>query len=187
VQIPLKITEIKEWENGLEAWVTGELVDERTITFFDADYAVNKDKYEIGKTMDFIIGALAYFAKEPESKGFKFEGQQAIDFKAKLGEEPEYDEEGNVKPVEFSTESLCAFLQAGHAPDDVEFITTVEEVKTITALGNNYWSFNTIYRGEDDNEEEIPTYVLKSEENNSLNEATQLQGLLWLTGYLVRN
>ncbi len=186
VLIPLKITEIKEWENGLEAWVTGELVDERTITFFDADYAVNKDKYEIGKPMDFIIGALAYFAKEPESKGFKFEGQQAIDFKAKLGEEPEYDEEGNVKPVEFSTENLCAFFQAGHAPDDVEFITTVEEVKTITALGNNYWSFNTIYRGEDDNEEEIPTYVLKSEENNSLNEATQLQGLLWLTGYLVR-
>ena len=137
--------------------------------------------------MDFIIGALAYFAKEPESKGFKFEGQQAIDFKAKLGEEPEYDEEGNVKPVEFSTENLCAFFQAGHAPDDVEFITTVEEVKTITALGNNYWSFNTIYRGEDDNEEEIPTYVLKSEENNSLNEATQFQGLLWLTGYLVRN
>lgn len=187
VLIPLKITEIKEWENGLEAWVTGELADERTITFFDADYAVNKDKYEIGKIMDFIIGALAYFANEPESKGFKFEGQQAIDFKAKLGEKPEYDEEGNVKPVEFSTESLCAFLQAGHAPDDVEFITTVEEVKTITALGNNYWSFNTIYRGEDDNEEEIPTYVLKSEENNSLNEATQLQGLIWLTGYLVRN
>ena len=186
VQIPLKITEIKEWENGLEAWVTGELVDERTITFFDADYAVNKDKYEIGKTMDFIIGALAYFAKEPESKGFKFEGQQAIDFKAKLGEEPEYDEEGNVKPVEFSTERLCAFLQAGHAPDDVEFITTVEEVKTITALGNNYWSFNTIYRGEDDNEEEIPTFILKSEKNNSLDKATQLQGLLWLTGYLVR-
>ena len=35
VLIPLKITEIKEWENGLEAWVTGKLVDERTITFFD--------------------------------------------------------------------------------------------------------------------------------------------------------
>ena len=35
VLIPLKITQIKEWENGLEAWVTGTLVDERTITFFD--------------------------------------------------------------------------------------------------------------------------------------------------------
>lgn len=35
VLIPLKITEIKEWENGLEAWGTGKLVDERTITFFD--------------------------------------------------------------------------------------------------------------------------------------------------------
>ena len=47
-------------------------------------YAVNKDKYEIGKPMDFIIGALAYFAKEPESKGFTFEGQQAIDLRQNL-------------------------------------------------------------------------------------------------------
>lgn len=106
--------------------------------------------------MDFIIGALAYFAKEPE-----------------------YDEEGNVKPVEFSSESLCAFLQVGHAPDDVEFITTVKEVKSIEALGHTYWTFKTIYRGGEDNEEEIPTYALKSEKNNSLDEASQLQGLLY--------
>ena len=24
--IPLKITEIEEWKNGLEAWITGELI-----------------------------------------------------------------------------------------------------------------------------------------------------------------
>ena len=97
------------------------------------------------------------------------------------------DEEGNVKPVEFSTESLCAFLQACHAPDDVEFITTVDDVKTVSALGHTYWTFKTIYRGGEDNEEEIPTYVLKSEKNNSFDKARQLQGLLWLTGYLARN
>lgn len=118
--LPLKITEIKEWDNELEGWITAEFADGRSLTFFDADYAINKDKYEIGKSYDFIIGALAYYAAEPETKGFKFEGQQAIDFKAKMGEEPEYDEDGNVKSVEFSTANLCAFLQAGHAPDEVE-------------------------------------------------------------------
>ena len=110
----------KEWGNGLEGWITAELTDGRRLTFFDADYAINKGTYEIGKSYDFVIGALAYRAEEPESKGFKFEGQQAIDFKAKLGEEPEYDENGNVKPVEFSTATLCAFLQVGHAPDEEE-------------------------------------------------------------------
>lgn len=182
--IPLKITEIEEWKNGLEAWITGELEDERFITFFDTDYAVNKDTYEIGKIYNFIIGGLAYFAKEPESKGFKFEGQQAIDFKAKLGEAPEYDEGGNVIPIEFSTESLCVFIQSGDVPDDAEFITTVDNIKTVEALGNDFWNFDIIYRGEEYNEVKIPTFVLKSKENMSLDTATQLQGYLWLTGYL---
>ena len=136
IVLSLEITEIKEWENGLEGWITAELPDGGSLTFFDADYAINKEKYEIGQSYDFILGALAYFAEEPESKGFKFEGQKAIDFKEKIGEEPDYDEEGNVKPVEFSTASLCAFLQAGHAPDEAEFITTVDDVKTVIALGH---------------------------------------------------
>lgn len=81
-----------------------------------------------------------------------------------MGEEPEYDEDGNVKPVEFSTANLCAFLQAGHAPDEVEYISTVEEVKSVTAMGKNFWSFNVIYRSEEDESVEIPTFVLKSSE-----------------------
>ena len=75
ILLPLKITEIKEWDNGLEGWITAELSDGRSLTFFDADYAINKEKYEIGQSYDFILGALAYYAAEPESKGFKFEGQ----------------------------------------------------------------------------------------------------------------
>lgn len=186
ILLPLKITEIKEWDNGLEGWITAELSDGRGLTFFDVDYAINKEKYEIGQSYDFILGALAYYATEPESKGFKFEGQQAIDFKAKMGEEPEYDEDGNVKPVEFSTASLCAFLQAGHAPDEVEYISTVEEVKSVKAMGKNYWNFNVIYRSEEDESEEIPTFVLKSPDNAEIQKADQLQGILWLTGYLAR-
>ena len=122
---------------------------------------------------------LEYSKTEPESKGFKFEGQQAIDFKAKLGEDPEYDEEGNVIPIEFSTESLCVFSQSGDVPDDAEFITTVDNIKTVEALGNDFWNFDIIYRGEEYNEVKIPAFVLKSKENMSLDTATQLQGYLW--------
>lgn len=183
-RITLKISKIQEWENGLEGWITAELVDGRWLTFFDTGFAINKDKYEIGKNYDFIIGALAYSAHEPESKGFTFEGQKAIDFKAKFGEEPEYDENGNVKPIEFSTEQLCAFLQRGHAPDEAEFITTVDEVRAVKAFGKDFWKFDVIYRSEEDDGIKIPTFVIQSNENQSIKKAKQLQGILWLTGYL---
>ena len=182
----LKIIEITEWDNGLEAWITAELNDGRNFTFFDADYSINKDKYETGKSYDFIIGALAYSAEEPESKGFKFEGQQAIDFKAKMGEEPEYDENGNVKPIEFSTANLCAFLQGIRAPDEVEYISTVENIKTVKAFGNSFWKFDVIYRSEDEDNVKVPIFVLQSKDNTELSKATQIQGILWLTGYLVK-
>lgn len=182
--LSLKITEIKEWNNGLEAWLTAEVSDDMELTFFDADYAINKEKYKIGNFYEFIIGAFGYFAEEPESKGFTFEGQKAIDFNAKMGKAPDYDEEGNVKPIEFSTENLCAFLQTKKAPDEAEFITTVKTVKSVNSFGKDFWTFNVIYRTYEDDEIEIPTFVLKSEENESIQKAKQLQGLLWLTGYL---
>lgn len=184
--IPITITEIKEWTNGLEAWIEGELSDGRPITFFDADYALNKEKYEVGKSYDFIIGCLSYTAEEPESKGFKFEGQQAIDFKAKMGEEPEYDEDGKVKPIEFSTASLCAFMQAGHAPDEVEFISTIEEVQEVQSFDKIFWKYDVIYRAEGDTETLIPMYTLKTDENKSLEKADQIQGVAWITGYLAK-
>ncbi len=185
LRLSLKISEIKEWENGLEGWITGELPDGRKLTFFDADFAITKEKYEVGETCNFYLAAFAYSAKEPESKGFKFEGQKAIDFKAKLGEEPEYDEDGNVKPVEFSTETLCAFMQTGPAPDEAEYITTVDEVKSVKAFGKNFWTFDVIYRNGDDDSVKIPAFVLQSAENESILNATQLQGMLWLVGYVV--
>lgn len=49
ILLPLKITEIKDWDNGLEGWITAELPDERSLTFFDVDYTINKEKYEIGQ------------------------------------------------------------------------------------------------------------------------------------------
>ena len=186
IMLPLKITEIKEWENGLEAWITGVLENESEITFFDADYALNKEKYETGKSYNFIIGALAYTASESESKGFKFEGQKAIDFKAKMGEEPEYDEEGNVKPVEFSTEKLCAFMQMGHAPDEAKYISTVEKVNSVKAFGKDFWKFDVVDRTSGEAEILIPTFTLKNKENKDLKKAAQIEGILWVTGFLAK-
>lgn len=186
VKIPLKIVNILEWTNKLEAWITGEIEDGRTITFFDADYAINKASYQIGKIYDFMIGALAYTAEEPETKGFDFEGQKAIDFKAKLGEEPDYDEDGNVKPLHFSTEKLCSFMQWGnHAPDEAEFISVVDDIKTVNYLGKSFYNFGVIFRTEDEEEDiVIPCFYKIEDDTPDLSNATQLQGVLWLCGFL---
>ena len=96
-----------------------------------------------------------------------------------------YDEDGNVKPVEFSTETLCAFMQTGPAPDEAEYITTVDEVKSVKAFGKSFWTFDVIYRNGDEDSVKIPAFVLQSAENESILNATQLQGLLWLVGYVV--
>jgi len=187
VRLPVKITEIKEWTNGLEAWVTGEIPDDRMICFFDTDYSLNKDKYKVGDTYDFIIGALAYHAEEMKSKGFDLEGQKAIDFKAKIGEAPEYDEKGNVLPVHFSTEKLCAFIQfVKGAPDEAEFITTVDSVSEISSLGKTYYHFDIKLNSndEDDDHISIPCYVKKNDETKEIVHAPQIQGYLWITGYM---
>ena len=131
-----------------------------------------------------MIGALAYLADEPKQKGFLIEGQKAVDFRTRLGQEPEYDENGNIKPVEISTESLCAFMQVCASPDDVEFISTVEKFETVDSFDDSFWKFHVIHRKMDE-DDEIPTYIKKTDQNKSLEKVTQLQGVLWLTGYLV--
>ena len=59
------------------------------------------------------------------------------------------------------------------------------EVKSVKAFGKNFWTFYLIYRNGDDDSVKISTFVLQSEENESIQKATQLEGLLWLTGYAV--
>lgn len=39
---------------------------------------------------------------------------------------------------------------------------------------------------DEDESAEIPTFVLNSSENDGIQNAEQLQGLLWLTGYLAK-
>lgn len=52
---------ITEHHNGLEALLTVEIPGQE-ICFFDLDYIVNKDKYQIGHKYDFYMAAFAYHA-----------------------------------------------------------------------------------------------------------------------------
>lgn len=121
----VKILDVLEWDNRIEATVkcryTNEEGDECDFHFFATDYYFNKELYSLGNEVEIALAASSGNAHVP-SKGFSFEGQKAVDFLAKLGKEPTFDENGNVEPVNFSTEKLIAFLPHDEkCPDEAEF------------------------------------------------------------------
>lgn len=128
-RVRMKIENIYEWENGCEATIEAECHD-RTYIFFDADYADHKYEYEIGKEYEFELTAFAYKAEiMPEKdRSFRFEGEKAIDYRKKLGEEPEYDEDGNVKPITFDMSKMVAYFPDYKWKGDAELQAPVSNV-----------------------------------------------------------
>lgn len=57
--VDVKISEIKEWSTKGEAVIEGS-VSGISMSFFDAFYFLNKDKYKIGNTYPFNLAALAH-------------------------------------------------------------------------------------------------------------------------------
>ena len=122
--IHVTILEIIEWDNRVEAnikclYKTND--EEFIFCFFATDYFINKELYRKGETIEIGLAASSgniSFA----SRGFSFEGKKAEDFLAKIGQQPTYDKEGNIEPVNFSTEKLIAFLpHDDKCPDTAEF------------------------------------------------------------------
>ena len=144
--VHVKIRKINEWENGLEATVEGELESGDIISFFDTDYLLHKDEYKIGKFCWFSLAGFAYTAEvlEKGAADFEFSGQEALDFNAKTGEEPEYDEEGNVKPVRFCLDNLVAYFPR-ECPDDAEFQSPLTGTKKNIKIFRNKTCFRVQY------------------------------------------
>lgn len=194
--IPIRITNIIEWSNKLEAWIAGDIAlkgedgeeDGRSIEFFDADYVLHKGEYKIGEVYNFCIGALAYVVKENNRKEFSLEGKDATDFRAKIGQDDEYDENGVVKPVTFFLDQCCAIMQYDtYAPDEAEFLSTVEKVDTIQCFEKDFYYFDILLKETsiDEPVARIPCFVRKCDKNAHITSAKQLQGLIWIAGYKV--
>jgi hypothetical protein len=181
-KIKLKVTDIKEWSNGVEAVIECETENEHTISFFDTQYFKNKDKYKIGKIYAFTIAALSYNVEILHDKSFSFEGQKAIDWLAKIRKKPTYDVLGNIEPVVFDLSNLVTYLPRNEYPDDAEFQSPINSVESVSAFDNEFYKFNiTIFR---DPDVCIDLYVKTSffERKPEINEP--LRGLIWVQGYL---
>ncbi len=181
--IRLTILNIIEWGNLIEAVIVGEREDGHSIAFFDTKYYKNKERYQIGNSYIFALAALAYDVKVSTEKSFSFEGEKAIDWLSKIGEAPEYNQQGEVEPVVFNLSNLVCYLPQPDSLDDAQFQSPIKQIDAITAFGKEYYKINiTVFHNP---EYCLDLYAKTSFFDNqppSINEP--LRGLIWTQGYL---
>lgn len=180
--IRLKITKINEWQNLAEAVITGETEDGCSISFFDTNYFLQKESYQIGKIYDFSVFALGYDIETLKENSFSFKGQEAIDWLAKSGQEPTYDENGNIEPVVFIIDQLVAFIPTDeNYPDDVEFQSPINSIEKIQAFDKEFYKIKiTIFR---DPDIEIDLYAKTDYFDKEPRVKEAIRGFIWLQGY----
>lgn len=174
-----KITAVEPWSNKLEATVFCEVDGQLNVGFFATDYVWNAQRYVVGAELDLCFSALAYNAEESKHE-FKFEGQEAIDWLAKSGREPEYDENGNVRPVVFSLTNLVAFLDKGEEyPEIREFQSPIKNVHSFTLDEREFFYADAIFSREPDRQ--LTLYFAKKDIPHAKN-GTPVLGMAWIQG-----
>lgn len=180
--IKVEIVDILEWDNKLEATIKccySHDDEEFYFHFFATDYYFNKEYYKIGAKIEIALAASTGNAKEA-SKGFTFEGQRAIEFLAKIGKEPTYNDKGELEPVRFSTENLVAYLpNDDKCPDMAEFQSPTRDLFYDSFYNN---SINRcLIRLHNDPDLEAPLYFNDGFEPKK---GEPIMGCLWLSGRL---
>lgn len=173
------IDEVLEWENGLEATVCGH-IDEFEFAFFATDYYLNKELYKKGGELPVYLCALGIRVERGQSS-FSFEGQQAIDWLAKMGRKPTYDKNGNVEPVHFSLKNLVICANTDEkAPDEFEFHSPiVGEIHKVGIIGIPFNVIPILIKHDEDTE--IPLYY-QEEMFKDPRQGDTAQGYLWMMG-----
>ena len=177
------IEEVEEWEAGLEASVCA-TVGERTIHFFPIDYYAHKDQYQVGKKIKVELSGLAYILENLEQDGFAFEGQKAIDFLQRTGQEPTYNEKGEVEPVRFDLTNMVAYIPKNEYPEDAEFQSKISNIEEFDYLGIRFCSFDILIAREDDTEVKIKMCSRKDRLPKKFEVDIPIRGVLWLQARL---
>lgn len=181
--IRAKIVRILEWDNEIEATIIC-CVGDFEFAFFATDYYCNKKAYCVGDTMTFELSAIGNKVEEAQ-RGFSFEGQQAVDWLAKIGKQPTYDEQGKIESVKFSTENLVAYLNHDRkCPDEGEFQSPITDIEATSIFNIPFYSGHIyIHRDDDFGDISVPLYFRKGLMPKVLN-GDPIRGWLWLIGKL---
>ena len=175
----LKIKKVAEWDNQVEAVVYAE-TEEIPIAFFAADYYANKDKYVPGAELDIELAASAYKVVEGEEKTV-LDAETSARMRQDMGIEPEYDENGNILPMELYNNELVAYLPHNEEfPDDAEFASPVESVEQVSLFGIDFIKA-VISICHEPEETYVPLYFKKEYLPNA-KAGTLVRGFLWMQG-----
>lgn len=182
ISIFVEILDVLVWDNNLEATIKCRYKvqdDEFNFHFFATDYFFNREYYKIGNKLHISLVASSGNVKEA-SKGFTFEGQKALDFLAMIGKEPTYDKNGEIEPVNFSTEQLVAFLpHDSKCPDMAEFQSPTKDLLYDSFYNNSV--NRCIIKLNSDTGLEIPLYF---NDDIAPQNGHPICGWLWLSGRL---
>jgi hypothetical protein len=168
---PILIQEVIPWANGIEGQISGSAYG-ALVRFFDTRYYANADKYRVGETYNFHMGALAYtIGHAPETEAdssigakISFKGASAYMPASSGGanDDAEIDDfwfhsplEGEPAETMIAEQTLIGYPIIMAIPDDIELHVTVYAAPHVLAS-----DMALIRPGED------------------------LQGFLWLQGYL---
>lgn len=186
--VEVKITAIHEWAAGVEATLEGTVLGEaeRQIAFFDTRYALHKGTYRIGETYTFRLAAFAYNAEvvpKPERE-FRMLGEEAAKRRAAMGQKPEFEKDGGVKPLIFRMDQMVAFFQSSAAyPDDAEFQSPVfKPVKAVKGFDTSFYRLE-IAIAREDSDVVVPLIAKQSFFPVKPRKGYPIRGHLWLQGY----
>lgn len=140
--VQVTITDVMEWENTLEAQVKARYTqgdEDVEITFFALDYFERRDEYVVGAEVKIDLGAVSNGVRKGESY-VELTGEAALNFLHEVGKEPDFDENGVMKPVRINMRNSSAYLpRFEDHPDMAEFHSPVlSPVKHIPFCGKDY-------------------------------------------------
>ena len=185
VNLSVTIDKVREWDNQIEATIECHHKNFE-FAFFPTDYYKNKLKYKKWTTLTINVSAIAMKAEEG-SHGFCFEGQQAVDYLKKIGQQPQYDEHGNIEPIRFDTSKMVAFLSTNRkSPDEAEFQAPVNKLSIAELLNVQFIKTEIQVCSHDDTNVFLPLYFRKDFIPN-VEEGMPVHGWLWVTGSIVED
>lgn len=175
----VKVETVWVWSNRMEATVRCRYRS-FSFSFFATDYFMHKSDYIPGNEIEIQVGAWGLRVEEADH-GFSFEGQQAIDFLAKTGEKPDYDDQGNIIPVKFSTENLVAFFDINEkCPEEPEFQSPAGEMRHRDLLGVDLLETD-IFIHREHFDVKIPI-LFRKDMLTEAKEGMPLRGYMWIVG-----
>jgi hypothetical protein len=133
----LRLTEIRDWGNEIEAVLVCEDKDGMEIAFFNTRYFANRDRYQVGESYDFCIAGVIYAARCTNDETIEITDQERIaEFHSGCSEEPERLPDGTLAPIIIHYAGCLAYVSTSEEyAEDAEFYCVIKKVEEFDIEG----------------------------------------------------